>query len=60
MTRTSTGYWNKKKAKFKQLFPDLIDGDLLLIQGEENEMMNSLSNKLGKSRQEILSIIIGI
>jgi hypothetical protein len=54
------GYWNRKKEKLKQKFLSLTDEDLQFREGEEKEMIEMLCFKLGKTNQELLSIIIGL
>lgn len=53
-----TGYWNIKKEKLKQKFTNLSDKDLCFTEGKEKEMIELLGNKLGKTRQELLEIIV--
>jgi hypothetical protein len=55
-----TGYWDKKKEKLKQRFPVITDEDLRYLEGKEKEMIEMLGNKLGKSKQELLNIIVAI
>jgi hypothetical protein len=52
--------WSSKKEKLKLRFPDLKDKDLSYLLGKENSMMENLGFKLGKTRLEILDIIIGL
>jgi uncharacterized protein YjbJ (UPF0337 family) len=54
------GYWDKKKEKLKEKFPIITDDDLRYREGKEKEMIEMLGNKLGKSKQELLNIIVGI
>lgn len=54
------GYWDKKKEKLKQRFPIITDEDLLYREGKEKEMIEMLGYKLGKSKQELLNIIVAI
>lgn len=54
------GYWDKKKSKLKQKFPNITDEDLRYNEGKEKEMIEMLGNKLGKSKQELLNIIVAI
>jgi hypothetical protein len=54
------GYWDKKKEKLKQRFPNISDEDLCYREGKEKEMIEMLGNKLGKSKQELLNIIVAI
>jgi len=60
MNTKITGYWNIKKKKLKQKFENLSDKDLSFTEGKEKEMMELLGNKLGKTRQELLEIIVTI
>lgn len=54
------GYWDKKKDKLKEKFPIITDDDLRFREGKEKEMIEMLGNKLGKSKQELLNIIVAI
>jgi len=54
------GYWNKKKGKLKQKFPAITDADLSYQEGKENIMMEMLGYKLGKSKQELIGIIVDL
>jgi uncharacterized protein YjbJ (UPF0337 family) len=56
----NAGYWNNKKGKLKQKFPAITDADLSFVEGKENIMMEMLGYKLGKSRQELISIIVNL
>jgi hypothetical protein len=52
------GYWNIKKEKLKQKYENLSDEDLSFREGKEKEMIEMLCNKLGKTTQELLKIIV--
>ena len=52
------GYWNKKKEKLKKSYPILTDEDLSFSGGKEKEMLEILGYKLGKTKLELLDIII--
>lgn len=54
------GYWDKKKDKLKEKFPIITDDDLRFRERKEKEMIEMLGNKLGKSKQELLNIIVAI
>jgi len=54
------GYWNYKKEKLKQKFENLTDADLTYNEGKEKEMIELLGYKLGKTKQELLSIIVAL
>ena len=58
MNTKGTGYWEIKKEKLKQKFVNLSDKDLCFAEGKEKEMIEMLGSKLGKTKQELLNIII--
>lgn len=58
MNENVVGYWSEKKEKLKQKFPNITDEDLSYSEGKEREMMEILGYKLGKSKQELLQIIV--
>jgi hypothetical protein len=60
MKRKGLGFISEKKGKFRQLFPKVADRDLRFNEGQERQMIESLGSKLGKTTQELLSIIIGL
>ena len=60
MNTNVIGYWDKKKEKLKERFPVITDEDLRYREGKEKEMIEMLGNKLGKSKQELLNIIVAI
>jgi hypothetical protein len=55
-----TGYWNLKKEKLKQKFANLSDEDLNFSEGQEKEMIEMLGSKLGKTKLELLNIIVSL
>ena len=52
------GYWKTRKEKLLKMYQNLSQKDLDFKVGEENAMLALLSNKLGKSNQELLNLII--
>lgn len=54
---SKVGFWNKRKDKLKQMFPFLSNEDLIFYEGKEFEMIEMLSYKVGKSVDELRSII---
>jgi hypothetical protein len=52
------GYWKTRKEKLLKMYQNLSKKDLDFKEGEENAMMATLSDKLGKSREELLKMII--
>ena len=60
MSTNIIGYWDKKKEKLKEKFPFITDEDLGFREGKEKEMIEMLGNKLGKSKLELINIIVTI
>jgi uncharacterized protein YjbJ (UPF0337 family) len=51
------GNWNEQKGKLKKAFGVLTDDDLLFEEGKKDEMLGKLQTKLGKTKEELHSII---
>lgn len=51
------GNWNELKGKLKQRYSTLTDDDLLFEEGKEDELLGRLQKKLGKTNEEIRSMI---
>ena len=51
-------YWKIRKEKLLIMFKNLSQKDLDFEEGEENAMLAILSHKLGKSKEELLKMII--
>lgn len=51
------GNWNEIAGKLKQQFATLTDDDLLLKEGKQDEMMGKLQIKLGKTKEELQSLL---
>lgn len=51
------GNWNETKGKLKQQFASLTDNDLLLVEGKKDELLGRLQVKLGKSKEDLNSLI---
>jgi uncharacterized protein YjbJ (UPF0337 family) len=51
------GNWNFQKGKLMQKFAMLTDQDLMFVDGKKEEMLGRLQIKLGKTKEELLSII---
>ncbi|MFA5668780.1 MAG: CsbD family protein [Balneolaceae bacterium] len=52
---TFKGNWNQLKGKLKQKYSDLTDDDLRFVEGKEDELLGRLQEKLGKTKDEIMS-----
>jgi uncharacterized protein YjbJ (UPF0337 family) len=51
------GDWEIQKAKLKQRFADLTDNDLMFLEGKKDEMFGKLQVKLGKTKEELRTIL---
>ncbi len=51
------GNWNQLKGKLKQQYANLTDNDLLYVEGKEDELHGRLQERLGKTKDEVNSII---
>jgi uncharacterized protein YjbJ (UPF0337 family) len=49
------GKWNEMKGKVKQAHADLTDNDLRYEEGKDDELVGRLQQKLGKSREDIIT-----
>jgi hypothetical protein len=54
----SVRLWKKKKDKLLKKFKNLTEKDLSFDEGNEKEMIEVLGQKLGKTKQELLNLII--
>jgi hypothetical protein len=54
------GYWKTRKEKLLKKFKNLSHKDLDFKEGDEKAMLELLSLKLGKSKQELLKMIIAL
>jgi hypothetical protein len=52
------GYWKTRQEKLLKMYKSLSQKDLDFKVGEENAMLATLSTKLGKTREELLKMII--
>jgi hypothetical protein len=58
MRAYSIRYWKNKKEKLLKKYKNLTNKDLSFNEGNEKEMIEELEHKLGKTKQELLNIII--
>ena len=59
-TTSLKGNWEEQKGKLKQKFATLTDNDLLFEEGKKEEMLGKLQVTLGKTKEELHSIISGL
>jgi uncharacterized protein YjbJ (UPF0337 family) len=51
------GNWNEQKGKLKQRFAILTDNDLMFEEGKKDEMLGKLQKTLGKTKEELHSLL---
>ncbi len=51
------GNWNELKGKLKQEYSKLTDNDLMYAEGKEDELLGRLQKGLGKTKDEVNTII---
>ena len=59
-TEETKGNWNEQKGKLKQKFAILTDNDLMYEDGKRDEMLGKLQIKLGKTKEELHTILSSI
>lgn len=48
------GNWNEIKGKAKEEYGELTDNDLAYEEGQEDQMIGRVQQKLGKTREEVV------
>lgn len=51
--QTIKGNWDQLKGKIKQQYGNLTDDELTYQEGKEDEMYGRISEKIGKSKDEV-------
>jgi uncharacterized protein YjbJ (UPF0337 family) len=51
------GNWNEVAGKLKQKYANLTDDDLLFKEGKQEELLGRLQKKIGKSKEEIRTLL---
>jgi uncharacterized protein YjbJ (UPF0337 family) len=51
------GNWKETKGKLKQKYAELTDDDLLFVEGKQEELVGRIQKKLGKTKEEVQTII---
>ncbi|MEX0661139.1 MAG: CsbD family protein [Balneolaceae bacterium] len=54
------GNWNVVKGKIKSKYGELTDDDLAFAEGQEDQLVGRLQQKLGKTKEEITDEIKGM
>ncbi len=54
---TIKGNWKEMAGRLKQQFANLTDDDLLFAEGKEEELLGRLEKKLGKTKEDVRSLI---
>ncbi|MBE8712964.1 CsbD family protein [Sphingobacterium hungaricum] len=49
------GKWNVLKGKVKQQYADWTDDDLKYEEGQDDELLGRIQQKLGKTREEVIT-----
>ena len=52
--------WNEQKEKLKAKFSTLTDADLHYEEGKKDEMFANVQTKLGKTKEELQTIIAAL
>ena len=60
MITSVVGYWAEKKVKLKRKYQTITDDDLCFKEGKEKEMIEMLGYKLGKTKAELVDIIVSL
>ena len=47
------GKWNELKGKVKQEYAELTDDDLTYQDGQEDELIGRIQQKIGKTKEEV-------
>nr|WP_243635985.1 CsbD family protein [Hymenobacter edaphi] len=51
------GDWEQSKGKLKQQYAQLTDEDLTYAEGQGDELVGRLQEKLGKGKREIVKLL---
>ncbi len=54
------GNWNETKGKMKKAYADLTDDDLTYEEGQEDEFVGKLQQKIGKTKEDVINWIQGL
>ncbi|HVU25793.1 MAG TPA: CsbD family protein [Opitutus sp.] len=51
------GTWNEAKGRLKQRYANLLDDDLVYVEGREDEVLGRIQRRTGAARDEIEKIL---
>ncbi len=51
------GHWNETKGKLKEKYGELTDDDLTYAEGQEEQLIGRIQQKLGKTKDEVKSML---
>jgi uncharacterized protein YjbJ (UPF0337 family) len=54
------GNWHEQKGKLKQQFATLTDDDLTFAEGKKEEMLGKLQIKLGKTKEQMHTLLASL
>lgn len=54
------GKWNELKGKVKQAHADFTDDDLKYEDGKDDELLGRIQQKLGKTKDEVVTWLKGL
>lgn len=54
------GNWNQLKGKVKEQYGELTDNDLAYEEGQEDQLIGRLQEKLGQTKEEVKNWINGL
>jgi uncharacterized protein YjbJ (UPF0337 family) len=51
------GTWNDVKGRIKKSYASLTDDDLTYQEGQEDQLLGKIQQKLGKTRDEVIKML---
>ena len=54
------GNWYQMKGLIKKKYANLMDDDLMFVEGKEDDLLGRIQRKTGKPRDEVISYINSI
>lgn len=54
------GKWNELKGRVKQEYAEFTDDELTHEEGKDDELLGRLQQKLGKTREEVVTWLKGL